>query len=100
MKYEKLVRDKVIDIIKAKGEKVVFHIASDEEYWIKLKEKLSEEVLEFCESEREEELADILEVIDAIAGYKGFNKGEIDKIKWDKAEKKGSFKNRIILDES
>ena len=70
------------------------------EYWQKLKEKLSEEVEEFVKAESAEELADILEVIVAITDYKGFNKEEIANIKVNKAEERGKFKNRIILDES
>jgi predicted house-cleaning noncanonical NTP pyrophosphatase (MazG superfamily) len=45
-------------------------------------------------------LADIFEVLEAIVDYKKFSREEIEKIKIDKAEKKGKFKERIILDES
>lgn len=100
MKYDKLVRDKIPDYIRSKGEEVAFHIAEDEEYWQKLKAKLSEEFEEFREAESIEEFADLLEVIDAIAEYKGFDKAEIERIKQEKAEKRGRFKERIILDES
>lgn len=100
MKYNKLVRDKIPEYIKSKGEKVVFHIAEETEYWQKLKEKLSEEFVEFSKSESMEEFADILEVIDAIAEYKKFNKSEVEEIKVKKVLKRGKFKDRIILDES
>ena len=100
MKYNKLVRDNIPDIIRKKGEKVTVHVANTEEYWKKLKEKLKEEILEFEKDESIEEIADILEVLDAIIDYKSFNKDEIEKIKVKKAEEKGKFKNRIILDES
>ncbi len=100
MKYDKLVRDNIPEYIKGKGEAVVFHIADKQEYWQKLKEKLGEEVEEFLTSESIDELADILEVIDAIVDHKQFDRQEIEKVKADKAHKKGKFSKRIILDES
>ena len=78
----------------------VIHIATEEEYWQKLKEKLSEEVAEFQEDESAEEYVDILEVLEAIAIYKKFDDKEIKEIKNNKVEKKGAFKNMVILDES
>ena len=100
MKYNKLVRDKIPEYIKSKGGNPVFHVAAEKEYWFKLKEKLQEEVNEFSESESKEEMADILEVIDAIINYKNFNKEKLEKIKNKKVEEKGRFKDKIILDES
>lgn len=100
MKYNKLVRDKIIEIIKRKGEKAVFHIADEEEYWEKLKEKLREEAEEFTKDSSMSEVADILEVIDAICEYKNFDKIELEKMKNKKAEERGKFEKRIILDES
>ncbi|OGZ70267.1 MAG: phosphoribosyl-ATP pyrophosphohydrolase [Candidatus Staskawiczbacteria bacterium RIFCSPLOWO2_01_FULL_33_9] len=100
MKYNKLVRDKIPEYIKSKGGSAIFHVANEKEYWIKLKEKLLEEVNEFLNSESEEEMADILEVIDAIINYKKFNKEELEKVKNKKSEEKGKFQDKIILDES
>ena len=99
MKYDKLVRDNIPEIIKNEGKEFSTHIASDGEYFNKLKEKLSEEFKEFIESENKEELADILEVLEAIYDFKNYKKEEIEKIKEEKAQTKGKFKNKIILED-
>jgi len=52
------------------------------------------------EAENIEEMADILEVIDAICDYKKFDKDELQKTKNKKAEDRGKFRDKIILDES
>ncbi len=100
MQYNKLVRDRIPEIIKAKGEVAVTHIADDVEYGVKLREKLQEEVNEYLNDENIGEIADILEVLDAIAEHKGFSQAEILATKQKKAETRGCFKQRIILDES
>lgn len=100
MKYHKLVRDKIPEIIRKHGDVPITHIADEAEYWQKLKEKLLEEVREFQEAENMDELADILEVLDAIIDLKKFNREEIQRIKVKKAEDRGAFKDRIILDEA
>jgi len=100
MKYNKLVRDKIPEIIKSKGSAPITHIASDEEYWQKLKEKLVEEVNEYIENDNEEELADILEVLYAIFDFKKTDSVKLETLRIEKANKRGGFKNKIILEET
>ena len=99
MKYNKLVRDKIPEIIKKNNKTPITHIANNEKYWKKLKEKLMEETNEFLEESTEEELADILEVINSICDFKKINKQKLEEIRKIKKEKKGGFDNKIILDE-
>ncbi|OGJ20033.1 hypothetical protein A3K73_03940 [Candidatus Pacearchaeota archaeon RBG_13_36_9] len=98
MKYNKLVRDKIPEIIKENGKIPKVHTASDGEYLAKLKEKLQEEVGEFLKDGNPEELADILEAIYAIKDFK-FEKEDLEAIRKSKEEERGGFKKRIILDE-
>ena len=99
-KYNKLVRDNIPEIIKSRGGNPVTHLADDKEYRIKLKEKLQEEVTEFLAVENAEEMADILEVIDAICAAWNFNKEDLSKIKAAKKADRGGFEKKIILEES
>ena len=100
MEYNKLVRDKIPEYIKSKGGTPVTHIADDTEYWQKLREKLQEEVDEFLEAESIEEMADVLEVIDAIINFKKLDKDELQKVKNKKADERGKFNRKVILEES
>ena len=100
MKYNKLVRDKIPEIIKSKGAVPISHIANDEEYRQKLKEKLQEEVDEFVKGDNEEELADILEVVYAICDHIKIDKEELELLRKKKADERGGFKDKIILDET
>lgn len=98
-KYDKLVRDRILEIIRADGKEPVSHIADGKEYWEKLKQKLAEEVTEFFEAENELEMADVLEVIKAIMKFKGFDEKEVEKIRLERREKRGGFEEKIILEE-
>lgn len=100
MKYNKLVRDKIPEYIRKKGGVPITRIADEAEYWQKLKDKLLEEINEFLKDENTEELADVLEVLDAIVDYKGFDRTVIERTKQKKAEERGKFESRIILNES
>lgn len=99
MQHNKLIRDKIPEILTKKGLLPKTHIANNTEYWFKLKDKLQEEVNDFLKDSNETEIIDILEVIDAICKFKMFSKKHLELIKTRKAEQKGSFNNKIILDE-
>ena len=99
--YNKLVRDKILKIIKKSGSGCKYHIAKDDnEFLEKLYEKLGEEILEFKEKPSLEEFADIMEVLEALAKFYDFHLDKIKEVKAKKKLERGSFDNRIILEES
>ena len=100
MSYNKLVRDKIPEIIKNKGEKPITRILDDSEYKIELEKKLFEEYNEVLNSsgeERIEELADMLEVISALAKVEGESLEKVIQVSKEKVLKRGSFNNKIYL---
>lgn len=98
MDYDKLVRDKIPDIIKQNNEIPFTHTADDDEYKEKLYEKLKEEVSEFIESDNVEELADILEVLREICDIKEISLRNLDSLRKKKRKERGGFDKRIILE--
>ncbi len=101
MIYNKLVRDKIPEIILNNNEEPITRVLDDSEYIKYLLLKLNEEVLEVVEScgeDRLEELADLLELIRCIALVEGKSLDDIIKIADDKNKKRGSFKNKIFLE--
>jgi predicted house-cleaning noncanonical NTP pyrophosphatase (MazG superfamily) len=96
--YNKLVRDNIPEIIEKDGEKPITHIAEDEEYEKALMEKLQEEVNEFLTEPSKKEMADVLEVLYAIAKLKGFDLDEVEKVRQERTEKRGGFEKKIILE--
>lgn len=102
---QKLIRDNIPTIIQDHGLAPNTQILSDDEAYLSaLHEKLLEEAAEFIEASHmandahiQEELADILEVIDALCTLKGYDKAKIEQIKQKKRLKKGGFDKRILL---
>lgn len=98
--YNKLIRDKIPLIIEEIGDAFETEILGQMEYEEKLNEKLKEELDEFCLATPEEvvgEIADVLEVLYAIAETKGITIEEIEKVRLRKKEERGGFKERILL---
>ena len=96
--YNKLVRDKIPEIIKNNGDEPKTRILSDEEYLSELNKKLQEEMKEYLESGDIEELADLEEVLLAILDAKNISHEEFEKIRLEKVKKRGAFKNKIFLE--
>lgn len=95
--YDKLVRDNIPDIIKLQGNIAETKTLSEDEYIIYLNKKLKEEVNEYLENNRIEELCDILEVVEAISKAMKFSDEDIKAVKEEKVQKNGAFKNKILL---
>ena len=91
----KLVRDKIPEIIEASGATPLTRILETEEYLSCLETKLDEEVQEFHESKATEELADILEVVYALAAAQGCSREQLQQIFDAKHTARGGFKKRI-----
>ena len=98
--YNKLVRDKIIDIIEADGRIAKYRILDDNEYRQELNKKLQEEVKEYLEDNNVEELADIVEVIYGILSSMNVSIQEFEKIRINKQEKRGAFEKKIYLEEA
>lgn len=100
--YNKLVRDNIPDIIESNGEKAIYHILSDEEYWNNLLKKDSEELEEvrYASSREEikEKLSNKLEIIRTMAIYCGFTLDDIIEEANIKKEKEGGFSKRLLLE--
>ena len=99
MKYNKLVRDRIPQIIEASGKTCATEILSDEAYLRMVDAKLDEELAEYHSDQNIEELADLLEVIYAAAMARGYTLEQLESVRAAKAEKRGAFANKILLKE-
>lgn len=99
--YNKLVRDRIPEIINSTGKKSSTKILNEEEYIKELKMKSFEELQEYIDAETSgdaiEELADLLEIIHALAAYHGSSIEDVERVRIQKAEKRGGFKEKIYL---
>lgn len=97
VQYNKLVRDKIPEMIANQGEKANYRILDDGEYIRYLEQKLDEEVGEYHREKNLEELADILEVVFALSEDLGHSTEELMAVYREKHEKRGGFRDRIFL---
>ena len=95
--YNKLVRDKIPEIIDGAGKIAKISKLSGVEFEKALNQKLLEECKEYIESGDLEEIADILEVLYALMNLKGVSKSSVEKMRIDKAKARGAFDERIFL---
>lgn len=95
--HNKLVRDLIPDIIRNDGRICECEIMDAPAYTKALGKKLVEEAQEFQHVPCEEEIADVLEVIDALCLAYGYDMESILRIKADKKARRGGFEKRILL---
>jgi len=99
VKYHKLVRDRIPEIIESSGKTCITEILSDEEYLRMIDEKFNEELAEYHRDQNIEELADLLELIYAATIARGYSLEELEQVRAEKAAKRGSFEKKILLRE-
>lgn len=98
--YNKLVRDKITDIIESDGRIAKYRILDNNQYRKELNSKLQEEVKEYLDDNNVEELADIVEVVYGILNSMDVTIDEFEKIRIKKQEERGKFNKRIYLEEA
>jgi predicted house-cleaning noncanonical NTP pyrophosphatase (MazG superfamily) len=94
---EKLVRDRIPEIIRRSGRRPQVRVAADDEYVALLRAKLYEEAGEYVSSHDPEELADLLEVIRALGSAHGVEPAELEELRAAKAAERGGFAGRLVL---
>ena len=95
--YDKLVRDKIPEVIRQAGKQPVTDTLSHETMAVALDQKLQEEVQEYLESSSVEEMADVLEVLHGIAFHKGISWEEVESVRVHKRDERGGFEKGIRL---
>lgn len=93
----KLVRDRIPEIIESSGKTCTVEILSYEDYLRMVDAKLDEELAEYHKDQNIEELADLLEVIYAAAKARGYSLEQLETVRAEKAAKRGSFDQKILL---
>ena len=102
--YHKLVRDRIPEIIESQGKKCTTLILEPDAYQEELRKKIQEEMQEYLSAdghkEAAEELADLLEVIYALASVHGVTERDLNEIRMLKRQQRGGFEERILLVEA
>ena len=99
IRYDKLVRDRIPEIIRASGKSCTTEVLSDEAYLRMIDAKLDEELAEYHQEQNLEELADLLEVLRAAVVARGYTLDELESLRAQKAAKRGGFAQKILLKE-
>ena len=97
--YNKLVRDRIPEIIESSGKSCTTEILSAEDYLRMIDAKLDEELAEYHKDQNIEELADLVEVIHAATIARGYTLEDLERVRAEKATKRGGFEKRILLKE-
>ena len=97
--YYKLVRDKIPQIIEEAGKSCSVRVLDEQAYREALRQKLQEEVDEYVHDQRAEELADIIEVIHALASVHGISHDGLEQIRQSKHDSRGGFDKRLFLEQ-
>ena len=97
--YNKLVRDRIPEIIESDGKICATETLSDDRYLQMLDAKLNEELAEYQESKSLEELADLLEVMQAVVRARGWTREQLEQVRTEKAARRGGFEKKIFLKE-
>lgn len=95
--YDKLVRDRIPEIIEGSGNKCEIEVVSDEVALEYLYKKLNEEVGELLEDKNLDEIADCLEVLFAIGAKYGYSEDEVLGKRNEKRLERGGFEDNLIL---
>ena len=98
IEYNKLVRDKIPQIIEEDNKKCYVRVLNDDEYLSMVDAKLDEELAEYHKDQNIEELADMLEVIYAATKARGYSIEELERVRREKAEKRGAFDMKYFLE--
>ena len=99
-KYNKLVRDRIPEIIASNGNECKTKTLTDTEYLVMLDAKLNEEIAEYQQDKNIEELADIWEVIRSIVTARGYTWEELETLRAKKEEERGGFSKKVFLIET
>ena len=97
--YNKLVRDRIPEIIESSGKTCTVEILSGEDYLRMVDAKLDEELAEYHKDQNIEELADLLEVIYAATKARGYSIEQLETVRSEKAAERGAFDKKILLKE-
>ena len=95
--YNKVIRDKIPEIIEESGSTCEWQVLGDEEFLPYLELKLHEELEEYDQSKSIMELVDVIEVIYRIAGIRKVSRKELERMRLDKLNERGGFERNLFL---